>query len=191
MSGSNAPLAQAGWALEPWAVYVALTIACWGVYGPLLHSGQLEMKDADWGRYKAFLLVGVAYFLAAVLAPAAILAVGKAAWSFPMSGVAWSLAAGVAGAVGALGVLLAFGAGGKPAVVMSLVFAGAPIVNAFAALAVARASVELSALRWEFLLGVVLAAVGGALVTLYRPMPPPHGAPLPKASPPATAPVEP
>ena len=40
-----------------------------------------------------------------------------------------SLIAGVVGAIGAFGVLLAFGAGGKPYVVMSIVFAGAPIVN--------------------------------------------------------------
>ena len=33
------------------------------------------------------------------------------------------------GAIGAFGVLLAFGAKGTPAVVMSIVFAGAPVVS--------------------------------------------------------------
>ena len=42
--------------------------------------------------------------------------------------------AGIAGAVGAFCVLLAFGAGGMPSVVMSIIFAGAPIVNAVVAL---------------------------------------------------------
>ena len=47
-----------------------------------------------------------------------------------MGGMVWSLIAGIVGALGAFGVLLAFGAKGTPAVVMAIVFAGAPVVNA-------------------------------------------------------------
>lgn len=46
----------------------------------------------------------------------------------------WSMLAGIAGAAGAFGVQLAFGARGTPAVGMSIVFAGAPIVNAVCSL---------------------------------------------------------
>lgn len=152
-----------------WLIFALLTVACWGVYGILLHSGQAAMGDPEYGRYKAFLLVGIAYFLAAVLAPLVALLLRGADWSLPARGIAWSLAAGLAGALGAFGVLLAFGARGNPAVVMSIVFAGAPIVNAAVAMALHPPAGGLRAVRWPFFVGIVLAALGGALVTLYRP----------------------
>ena len=83
------------------------------------------MRDAENGRYKAFLFVGIAYFITAVLAPMLVLMLRGATWSFPKSGMVWSLLAGIAGAIGAFFVLVAFGAKGPPAVVMSIVFAGA------------------------------------------------------------------
>ncbi len=52
-----------------WLIFALMTVACWGLYGILLHAGQMGMKDPEAGRYKAFLIVGVAYFLVAVLAP--------------------------------------------------------------------------------------------------------------------------
>jgi hypothetical protein len=87
--------------------------------------------------------------------------------------VSWSLVAGLAGAIGAFGVLLAFGAKGAPAAVMSIVFAGAPIVNALVSIALHPPQGGLSAIRWPFLAGIVLAAAGGCLVTLYKPGPAP------------------
>jgi hypothetical protein len=44
------------------------------------------------------------------LAPLAVLLVKGASWSYPVKGMWWSLVAGIVGAVGAFGVLLAFGA---------------------------------------------------------------------------------
>ena len=117
-----------------WLGWAMLTVVSWGVYGVFLHTGAMGMADPANGRIKAFLFVGVAYFLTAVLAPLAILALNGASWDFPAKGLWWSLIAGIVGAIGALGVLLAFGAKGTPAVVMSIVFAGAPVVNAFYAL---------------------------------------------------------
>ncbi|MBI2950373.1 MAG: hypothetical protein HYY23_22320, partial [Verrucomicrobia bacterium] len=89
-----------------------LTVASWGVYGVFLHTGQMAMSDPVNGRYKAFLFVGIAYFLTAVLAPLAVLLAKGASWSYPAKGMWWSLIAGIVGAVGAFGVLLAFGAKG-------------------------------------------------------------------------------
>ncbi len=156
-----------------WIYWVLLTIGCWGVYGVFLHSGAMGMADPQNGRIKAFLFVGIAYFLTAVLAPAAILVAKGATWTFPAKGLWWSLFAGIVGAIGALGVLLAFGAKGTPAVVMALIFAGAPIVNAFYALATHPPAGGWGNIKPQFFLGILLAALGGALVTLYKPNPAP------------------
>lgn len=159
-----------------WLMFCAITVCGFGMYGVLLHTGQSNMGDPVNGRYKAFLWVGVAYFLVAIVAPSLILISKGASFSVPVKGALWSLAAGAAGAVGAFGILLAFGAGGLPSVVMSIVFAGAPIVNACIAL-----SVHPPAHRpdWRFFIGIALAAIGGCLVTLYKPPPAKHAPPSP------------
>jgi hypothetical protein len=77
--------------------------------------------------------------------------------------------AGLVGAVGAFGVLLAFGAKGTPAVVMSIVFAGAPVVNALYSLWLHPPAQGWGSLKPQFYLGILLAALGGCLVTLYKP----------------------
>lgn len=152
-----------------WLAYALVTVGSWGVYGILLHSGVMSMGDPVNGRYKAFLFVGLAYFLTAVVAPIGVLWLNGASWSFPGKGMAWSLIAGIAGALGAFCVLLAFGAKGSPTVVMSIVFAGAPIVNAVTALALHPPHGGWRSLPWQFVAGIVLAAAGGCLVTLYKP----------------------
>ncbi len=157
-----------------WLAYAMLTVACWGLYGILLHTGQTTMGVNDPNaRYKAFLWVGIAYFLAAVLAPALLLLLKGSDWSMSGKGITWSLVAGVAGAIGAFGVLLAFGANGKPAVVMSIIFAGAPVVNAVVSLALHPPAAGFSSIKPQFFLGILLAAVGGMLVMLYKPGPSP------------------
>ncbi len=156
-----------------WLAFSLLTVGCWGLYGVFLHTGQAGMNDPVNGRYKAFLWVGLAYFLTAVLAPLLLLALRGATWSFPLKGVGWSLVAGILGAAGALGVLLAFGAKGTPAVVMSIVFAGAPIVNSIYSLLQHPPAGGLTRLPLPFILGIILAAAGGCLVTLYKPTPAP------------------
>src|SRR5688572_25803334 len=147
-----------------WLGFALMTVVSWGIYGVFLHTGQMAMGDPVNGRYKAFLFVGLAYVLTAVLAPLAILVANGASWQMPTRGIVWSLVAGTVGAIGAFGVLLAFGARGTPPVVMSIVFAGAPIVNAVVATALHPPAGGLAGVRWPFLLGIVMAAVGGCLV---------------------------
>src|SRR5271157_1184480 len=146
-----------------------MTVAAWGVYGIFLHMGQIAMKDPVLGRYKAFLFVGIAYFLTAVLAPLALLWMRGAKWRFPLAGSCISLLAGIVGAIGAFAVLLAFGAGGQPAVVMTIVFAGAPIVNSVIGLLKEPPKGGWSTIHRLFHAGMALAIVGAALVTLYKP----------------------
>ena len=162
--------AQPGYA---WLFFALMTVACWGVYGVFLHTGQLAMGDPVNGRYKAFLFVGIAYFLTAVLAPLAVLVAKGASWAYPPKGMWWSLIAGIVGALGAFGVLLAFGAKGTPAVVMSIVFAGAPIVNAVYSLIQHPPAGGWGNIKPQFYLGIALAALGGFLVTKFKPAPAP------------------
>jgi drug/metabolite transporter (DMT)-like permease len=164
-----------------WLAFALMTVVSWGLYGIFLHSGQVGMQDKSNALYKAFLFVGLAYFLTAVIAPLLMLVSRKASWDFPASGMKWSLLAGIVGAIGAFCVLLAFGNGGSPGVVMSIVFAGAPIVNAVVALILNPPEAGLGSIRWQFYLGIVLAAAGGCLVTLFKPPPARH------APPPATS----
>ncbi len=162
-----------------WLIYALITVGAWGVYGIFLHSGQMGMGDPVNGRYKAFLFVGIAYFLTAVLAPLVVLLMNGADWNFPVKGASLSLIAGIFGAIGAFCVLLAFGAKGTPAVVMSIIFAGAPIINAVVAITMHPPAGGWAGIRWQFVAGILLAAVGGCLVTLYKPNPAkPNPAPI-------------
>ena len=53
-----------------WLVFVVGAVLSWGVYGSLLHRGQVALGSPT----KALLCVGIAYFLIGVLAPVAMLA---------------------------------------------------------------------------------------------------------------------
>lgn len=156
-----------------WLFFALSTVCCWGLYGILLHSGVMgfDPKTDPDARYKAFFFVGIAYFLTAVLAPVALLALKGTDWSTLANGPAagWSLAAGIVGALGAFFVLRAFGAGGQPAVVMSIIFAGAPIVNAMVSMALHPPAGGLTSIDPRFWAGVLMAASGGLLVSLFKP----------------------
>lgn len=153
-----------------WLLFALMTACSWGCYGVFIHNGNMAMADPVNGRYKAFLFVGLAYFLTAVLAPTILLLSKGVGFSgMPAKGMIWSLVAGTVGAIGAFGVLLAFGAKGTPTVVMSIVFGIAPIINAFVAMGFHPPAGGLGALRWQFVLGILLAAAGGTLVSLYKP----------------------
>ena len=158
-----------------WLTFALLTAACWGVYGVFLHKGAMGMQDPENGRFKAFLIVGVAYYLVAIMGSIFLLMAKGAGFTMPSGGFWWSLAAGVVGALGALFVLLAFGAKGHPAVVMSIIFGIAPVINAFVAIAMHPPEGGAGSIAPQFYIGVFLALAGGALVTLYKP-----GPPLPK-----------
>lgn len=175
-----------------WLIYTLLTVLSWGVYGILLHKGQTLMRapgdvaaDPAVLRYKAFLFVGVAYFLTAVLAPLFLLmSKGQAFNGYTSQGAWWSLIAGIAGAIGAFGVLLAFGAKGTPPVVMSLVFAGAPLINALLGSLLHPPKDGWSHVNPVFFLGIFLAVAGGYLVARYNPanLAPPKKAPAAAAA---------
>ncbi|MBI3414425.1 MAG: hypothetical protein HY043_03750 [Verrucomicrobia bacterium] len=176
-----------------WLYFSLLTVFSWGVYGVILHKGRSLMPDvsppgpevANAGL-KAFLFVGVAYFVVAVLGPIVVLMQRGTNWSLTGNGVTWSFIAGVAGALGAFTLVLALGAAAAiykaaaPAAVMPIVFAGAPIVNTITALLLHPPKNGFKSLPWQFLLGCALAACGAFLVAKFAPTnvgaPPKHAA---------------
>jgi drug/metabolite transporter (DMT)-like permease len=142
---------------------IALAALCWGSYGPILHKGQMKMAGS---RLRPFLCVGLAYFVIAVLLPLPLVQFFPEPGGFNFSGVAWSLAGGAAGAVGALGIIMAFNFGGKPIYVMPLVFGGAPMVNTFTTVA---AEGTYSALSPLFLASLMVVIAGAATVLVFAP----------------------
>ena len=155
---------------------VVLTFVCWGSYGPVLHIGQELM---DHSRWRPFVCVGLAYFLIAVVVPMAVLQSTKEAGNWTLLGTLWSFFAGAIGAIGALGIILAFEFGGKPVYVMPVVFGGAPVVNTFVTMWMQRTQGQ-AAVR--FYIAVLLVAIGAAGVFLFRPRTSPPPAPMTAAA---------
>ena len=161
-----------------WLIFAYLTVLSWGVYGVLLHIGRSGMPsgaEAGNAGLKAFLWVGIAYFVVAVLGPLIVLKMRGSNFSFAGPGITWSFVAGVAGALGAFTLVLALGAaaatmkGAAPSAVMPIVFGGAPIVNAFVAMMVHPPEGGFKAVPLPFIAGIVLAAGGAFLVAKYAP----------------------
>jgi hypothetical protein len=137
----------------------------------MLHIGQAKMSGS---RLRPFTCVGLAYFFIAVAAPLAVIYTRTAdtgAWT--AGGMTWSFLAGVAGAIGALGVILAFNAGGKPYYVMPLIFGFAPVINTFISLSEAGTWSEVKIGFWISLAVVITGAV---IVLTNAPRPKPHAA---------------
>lgn len=153
-----------------WMIFasVAVTALCWGAYGPVLHRGQAQMEGS---RLRPFLCVGLAYFAIAVIIPFFMMG------SFPEPGPAdghpwfnmgmtWSLLAGAAGAIGALGIIYAFNFGGKPIFVMPLVFGIAPVVNTFTEIVSKQLYNDVPQ---AFFLSLALVILGAVMVLICAP----------------------
>ena len=84
-------------------LFVAGAALSWGVYVPLVHEAAQSLKS----NLRAFLFVGVAYFLVAVLVPSLFIFVlkndptEKGTPNFDRAPVLWGIGAGTAGAIGA------------------------------------------------------------------------------------------
>jgi hypothetical protein len=143
---------------------VALTVLCWGAYGPVLHKGQMAMQGS---RLRPLLCIGLAYFLIAVLVPLALLGPLGDSGNWSLTGVLWSIAGGSLGALGALGTILAFNCGGKPFTVMPVVFGCAPVINTLTSSLLQGTS--LANLSPFFLAGMLIVGVGAATVLAFGP----------------------
>lgn len=160
-----------------WLVFALLVVVFWGCYGVAMHAASVSMGGASdpHSRYKAYIFVGVAYVGVAIVAPLILMSVGGASWTFPAKGIWYALLAGTLGAFGAFFVLSAMGSvGGRPwmiPVVMCVVFAGAPIVNAILALVIHPPKDGWGSISPMFWVGILVAASGAAMATYFKPGP--------------------
>ena len=149
-----------------WLIFVIGVILCWGAYVPTIHHGQVAFGGKN-AALKAFLFVGIAYFLVAVVVPAAVLLFnGDLQFAGAGKGMGTSVLAGTLGAIGALFIILAMRYGGKPIFVAPAVFAGAPVINTFVSMLWDKPGKAPSI--W-FYLGILLAAAGAAMVLRFKP----------------------
>ncbi len=145
-----------------WLLFVLGAVLSWGMYGPMLHKGQVALGNP----LRALLCVGVAYFLIGVLVPVLMLAAQGQLGGFNFAGSVTATVAGALGALGAVCIILAFRAGGLPTYVMPLVFGGAPLVNVLVSMAIHPPRTAPSPLLY---LGFVLAAAGAYMVLRFKP----------------------
>ena len=171
-SGSDAPAGSILWV----TLSIALTAVCWGAYGPVLHKGQAKMGGS---RLRPFLCVGLAYFVIAVIGPMLMLSgfPEPGGWSPDGNwlGIPWSLGAGAAGAVGALGIIYAFNSGGKPLFIMPLVFGFAPVVNTFTTIFTDNLFGRVSNM---FFASLAMVIVGAVMVLVFAPRGKPPAKPV-------------
>ncbi len=145
-----------------WLLFVLGAVLSWGMYGPMLHKGQIALGNP----MRALLCVGVAYFLIGVLVPMLMLAAQGQLGGFNLQGSVTATLAGALGALGAVCIILAFRAGGLPTYVMPLVFGGAPLVNVLVSMALHPPRQAPSPLLY---LGFLLAATGAYMVLRFKP----------------------
>jgi drug/metabolite transporter (DMT)-like permease len=134
----------------------------WGLYGPALHRGQVQLGSP----LRALLCVGVAYFLIGVLVPVVGLWYQGDLHGFTLKGSAAAGLGGALGAIGAVCIIFAFRSGGLPTYVMPLVFAGAPVINVLFSMWLHPPKVTPNPLLY---VGFVLASLGAGLVLYFKP----------------------
>ena len=147
-----------------WLAYVAGAVLSWGVYGAMLHQGQVKLGSP----MRALLCVGVAYFLIGVLVPvAALMSQGQMdARGFNGSGTTAATIAGALGALGAVCIIFSFRTGGSPTYVMPLVFGGAPLVNVLYTMYLHPPKTAPNPMLY---LGFLVTAVGAGMVLYFKP----------------------
>jgi hypothetical protein len=163
-----------------WLLYVLMAGLCWGTYVPLIAFGGKNLSAPGFpfaGRYAAFLCVGVAYVVIAVLFPLIrSFSVGEPIPAKPV-GIVFASLAGVAGALGALGVIFAT-ANAQPGdriYIAPLIFTLAPLLNTLVSLFwhptadhPFHFALPEQMPSWKLFVGVVLVGLGAGLILLSK-----------------------
>ena len=146
-----------------WVMLAIGAALSWGLYGPMLHKGQVALGNP----MRALLCVGVAYFLVGVVVPVITLfAQGQGLRGFTTEGTTAATVAGTLGALGAVCIIFSFRTGGTPTYVMPLVFGGAPLVNVLYTMATHPPKTAPSPMLY---LGFLVTALGAGMVLYFKP----------------------
>ncbi len=151
-------------------VYALLTALFWGSYGPVLAESRAFLKSP----FKPYVAIGIAYLVWGIGGGIIGMLYKKDDFSFTGAGALWGLAAGTLGAWGALTLTLAMFSGGKPYVVMPIVFGGAVTVSALVSVWKESEHTSVNPMLWVGVAGIVVCA---AIVAYFTP----HAAPPGKA----------
>ena len=145
-----------------WIVFVLGAVVSWGMYGAMLHQGQVRLGNP----MRALLCVGLAYFMIGVLVPVITLWYQGNLNNFNISGSTTATIAGALGAAGAVCIIFAFKTGGLPTYVMPLVFGGAPVVNVLISMWLHPPKTAPNPMLY---VGFLLASLGAGLVLYFKP----------------------
>lgn len=156
-------------------VFAVLTAFFWGCYGPVLAESRPILKSP----FKPYVLIGVAYLLWGIVGGLIGMQTKGDNYEFPTMGIVWGFFAGSLGAWGAYTLTLAMYSGGKPYVVMPIVFGGAVTVSAIVS-ALRETEHSVSPMLWLGVLGILVCSV----IVAYNT---PHAAPAPPGKPAAAA----
>src|SRR5688500_8573489 len=182
-----------------WLMFVLGAVMTWGAYVVTIDHGRNAMAGVAHGgkpaipmavaAMRAFLFIGLAYFVLGVIFPLDYLGMNKVdAAQFPNDpgflsrGVVLSTVAGILGAAGALCIVFAVGAARRTmgangaAMVAPLVFCFAPIVNVLISMVIEPPD-KAKPISPFFFVGIVLAAVGAGMVLYFKPAAAAHAAP--------------
>ena len=154
------------------------TALCWGLYGPVL--GRARIIDPDNSPFRPYVGIGIAYLLLAILGGLLGMWYKKDSFEFTGTaglGIAWGIAAGTLGALGAFNLTLAMSTGGAriPHVVMPVVFGGAVTVTAIYSVIMTSGHTKANPLLWVGIVGmgicIVLVAANTPHAAPPRPQP--------------------
>lgn len=187
--------------MKYWMMFAIAAALFWGAYVPTIFYGQMGFGATNPNRsFRAFLFIGVAYVLMAIVIPAIWIWTHKspADGGFTFNGAWLSTLAGILGAAGALCVVFALrnaGIEGKQdgvgeayiVYVAPIVFAGAPIINVLISWIINAFKGEGHAPNIGFIIGMVVSIIGVVLVLTNNPAA--HGADPKKDSPAVTQPT--
>lgn len=163
--------------MKTWLMFAIAAALFWGCYVPTIYYGQQAFGPTNPNRsMKAFLFVGLAYFVMAIVIPGFFLWTHQSPkdTGWPVSAMVLSTLAGILGAAGALCVVFAlreaFLDNPKYMIIIApIVFAGAPIVNVLLSYLVLAVKKEAHVPHPMFFVGLLVAVTGVALVLYFNP----------------------
>lgn len=146
-------------------LFALLTALFWGTYGPILAESRAFLKSP----FKPYVAIGIAYLVWGIGGGLIGMWYKKDDFSFTGPGALWGLAAGTLGAWGALTLTLAMFSGGRPYVVMPIVFGGAVTVSAIFSVWKEREHTSVNPMLWVGIFGIVICAAIVAYCTPHAP----------------------